>query len=346
VVAAVPGGAGHDGTGGRALVLGATGLLGSHVVQDLLDGDWRVVAVSRRSVAVNRRLYPPGRLDCVAADLADTDRMLGLVAGTDVCLHLVHATVPGESMVDLTNDLVETVVPTVHLLSRIPAGSLRRLVYVSSGGTVYGRARVVPTPEDHPTEPISAYGVAKLTLEKYVRLCAGRSGFSSAVLRPSNVYGPGQNVARMQGVVGVFLDRLLRDEPIRVWGAGGVVRDYLHATDAARAVRLAAEAVASDVWNAGSGVAWRLDAVIRLLERVTGRTARVRYAPARPFDVPVSVLDAARIRSALGWAPAVSLEEGVRRLYERWSPEPGHPTLAWRRAAPAPAWRRGAPAAT
>lgn len=319
---------------GQAVVLGGTGFIGSYLVQELLDRGWGVRVVARSAVPLDRRRYPPERLQYVEANLADTTRLASILAGADLVAHLAHATVPGESMADPAREITETVVPTVRLLAALRPGSVRRMLYISSGGTVYGRARVIPTPEDHPTHPVSAYGIAKLTLEKYVQLFGATGGGTTALVRPSNVYGLGQSGARMQGAIGIFLDRLLRGEPIHVWGDGSTVRDYLHVEDLSAALGLIATDTTSAIWNVGSGVGWSLRDVIALLEQVTGRQATVVYGPARGYDVPTSVLDSTRLNTALHWKPAISLEAGVRRLYTGVLCGQTQPPVAWRGAMP------------
>jgi UDP-glucose 4-epimerase len=318
----------------RAVVAGGTGFIGSHVVQALLADGWLVTIISRGSVPINRERYTTDQLNCVTADLSNTDLLLAEASNAELYIHLVHSTVPGDSMLNLSREIEDTVVPTVRLLSELSSTSIKRFVYVSSGGTVYGHTAAVPITEDHPTNPVSAYGVAKLALEKYVALCGQMQRFTTAIVRPSNVYGLGQKLDRMQGAVGIFMNRLLLDQPIQIWGDGSPVRDYLHVADLACAIALIAGDCTTGVWNVGTGVGTNLCELIWLLEAVTGQRARVVFGAARDYDVRMNVLDASRLRASLLWEPQVSLAQGVLQLFVATQVGASQGTVPWRQ----PAW--------
>jgi UDP-glucose 4-epimerase len=195
---------------------------------------------------------------------------------------------------------------------------------------VYGRTTDVPTTEDHPTDPRSAYGAAKLAIEKYIQICMSLANVSAAIVRPANVYGPGQRSDRPQGAIAVFLDRLLRNLPIEVFGDGKIVRDYIHVRDVASAVRLLADHEPSGTWNVGSGIGYALNELIALIERTTERHVTVQYGPARAYDVPHNVLDATRLTQAVGWQPTISLESGIRMQFESLIGKPPTHAVAWR----------------
>ena len=296
------------------MILGGSGFIGRHLVREMLDHGWSVTVASRHADIRSHAACLPGNLTCVRVDLAETDRMADLLESASVFVHLAHNTVPAESMADLTRDLNGSLLPTVRLLSRLPT-TCRRVIFVSSGGTVYGEPKWLPVTEDHPTNPTSAYGVAKLALEKYVQICSAMAGASAGILRPANVYGPGQRADRLQGAIGVFLDRMLRGEPIELWGDGQTVRDYVHVFDVARAIRLAAESDEADVWNVGTGTGSSLNTLLQLLEQTTGVEAQVVPMPERSYDVRSNVLDASRLEAATGWRPRITLNEGIRIQY-------------------------------
>jgi UDP-glucose 4-epimerase len=298
----------------RAVVLGGTGFIGAHLVQALVEEGWYVTLLSRRAVPLNVRTWHSGQVDYLVGDLADLALLDSALRGSDTCIHLVHGSVPGDLVVDHSAEILATLIPTVKLLSMLAARRIRHLVYVSSGGTVYGQAVSLPIAEDHPTHPISGYGVAKLAIEKYVELFAETRGLNAAILRPSNVYGPGQRLDRMQGAVGIFLSRILLGQPIQIWGDGSVIRDYLYVMDLVRAMLMVMADVAPGVWNVGTGVGTSIRDVVVLLEEATRLTAAIDYAPARRYDVSSNVLDASRLRCAFGWTPTVDLRQGIQRM--------------------------------
>ncbi|HEY0996789.1 MAG TPA: NAD-dependent epimerase/dehydratase family protein, partial [Gemmatimonadaceae bacterium] len=250
--------------------------------------------------------------ELAAGEIGDAGAVLRAIDGADAVIHLAHSTVPGSSMADPAGDVEANVAANVRWLARLREASPGLLLFVSSGGTVYGPARRSPLAEDHPTEPISPYGISKLALEKYVAMFAGMAGARHLVARPANVYGPGQRLDAGQGVVGVSVSRALRGEPIEIWGTGEVRRDYLYVRDAARALVALLDYDGPDtVFNVGSGEGRSVLDIVAALGEVLPAPPEVRFTPGRTIDVPDNVLDASRLRRATGWAPEVSFGEGL-----------------------------------
>jgi UDP-glucose 4-epimerase len=194
---------------------------------------------------------------------------------------------------------------------------VRKLVFVSSGGTVYGVPHSTPVAEDHPTDPLSSYGIHKLTVEKYLALAHRLHGLDYRIVRPANLYGPRQRLDIAQGAVAVFLDRALRDQPIQIWGDGSVVRDYVYVADAVDAMLKAASFEgAQRIFNLGSGKGASLNQLVAEIEQLLGRPVKVEHSEARVLDVPVNVLDASLAERLLGWRASTPLREGLRRTCE------------------------------
>jgi UDP-glucose 4-epimerase len=302
----------------RVVVLGGLGFMGSHLCRALL-ADGYAVRVFDRPDASRELVGDIGRdLEVVGGDVARAQDVIDAGADADVLVHLVHTTVPGSSMADPAYDIMSNVVTSVNWLRRLGETGVRRLIFVSSGGTVYGVPRTVPIGEDHPTDPISSYGITKLAIEKYVSTYASLLGLDYFIIRPSNVYGPGQRLHTGQGVIGVTADRALRGEPLELWGDGESLRDYLYVEDmTAAVVSLLRYGGAERVFNASSGEGHSVLDIIETLREQLGSPPEVVRKPARGFDVPANVLDSSRLRRATGWRPSVTLAEGVAR------------TLAW-----------------
>jgi len=203
------------------------------------------------------------------------------------------------------------------LLERARRERIKNIVFVSSGGTVYGRPVRIPIDEDHPTEPLVSYGVVKLAVEKYLGLYHHLHGLSYRVVRLSNPYGPRQRAGGAQGAATVFLARVHGGKPIEIWGDGGVIRDYVFVSDAVDGILAAHEhAGTSGTYNIGSGSGTSLKDLVAAIQEVTKRKIDVRYTPGRAFDVPANVLDITRAKKELGWSPRTTLHEGLRRTWE------------------------------
>jgi UDP-glucose 4-epimerase len=302
---------------GRSLVLGGGGFLGGHLVEALAadGGSVRVFDRVPRRVVPHAAAY--GTAEWLEGDFGNRADVAAAVSGCDVVFHLVATTLPKTSNEDPVHDLESNLLPTVRFLDVARELGVRRIVFASSGGTVYGIPHAVPIPETHPTQPICSYGIHKLAIERYLHLYHSLHGLEYCVLRLANPFGERQRADASQGAVAVFLDRALRNEEITVWGDGSVVRDYVYVGDVARAFVLAAQHDApAGTFNIGSGRGCTVLELLSAIERLLGRAVRRRHTPGRPFDVPVNVLDTARARNLLEWTPRVALEDGLRRMLE------------------------------
>ena len=258
-----------------------------------------------------------GNVEYVQGNLGDEKAVRQAVQGCQVVFHLACTTHPKTSNDDPVFDVQSNVIGTIQLLDACVAAGVRRVVFVSSGGTIYGIPRRVPIPEDHPTDPICSYGITKLTIEKYLHLYHALHGLDYAILRPANAYGEGQDYRRGQGAIAAFLAQTAIGQPIEIWGDGSIVRDYVHVDDIARALIIVSKAELDDrVFNVGSGVGVSLNELVYLIRGVTGRNIDICYAPSRLFDVPSVVLDVKRIQEQIHWKPRVVLEEGIQRMWK------------------------------
>jgi UDP-glucose 4-epimerase len=221
-------------------------------------------------------------------------------------------------MADPAYDVETNVVSSVRWLSSLGKTKVRKLIFISSGGTVYGLPRTNLIDEQHPTDPINSYGVTKLMIEKYVAIYAALNRVEHLILRPSNVYGEGQRLHIGQGVIGVLVDRALRREALEVWGSGKDLRDYLYIDDFVGAVMsLLDYSGPHRVFNVSSGHGHSVLEILEILQRQLEDMPAVIHTEARGFDVPVNVLDSTLLRQATGWQARTALEDGVRRVV-RW----------------------------
>lgn len=297
----------------RYAVLGAGGFLGSNLCRRLAQQGHYVRAFGRS------KTFPDALEGCewIAGDFADSARVSSAINDCEVVFHFVTATTPASANVDKVTDLNANAIHTLHLLEVCRVTEVRRMVFVSSGGTVYGIPNQVPTPETAATNPITAYGISKLAIEKYLGLYEYLYGLEYRVLRVANPYGPYQIARKNQGVISAFLHRALAGKSIEMWGDGSVVRDYVFIDDVVEALMLAASHEGSSrIFNIGSGEGRSLNDIVVAMERLLGKKIWVDYRPGRPVDVPVSVLDATLAYKELGWQAHTSLGEGLRNTLE------------------------------
>jgi len=295
--------------------MGGSGFIGTHTVLALARAGHQVRSFSRSGT----HLLPMpdalhSRIEVVQGDIQNAVDVERALAGCETCVHLVSDSVPHSSNLDPIGDIARNLVPSVRLAQTAVAQGLRRIVFVSSGGTVYGRPRQVPIDESHRTDPLCAYGISKLATEKYLALYGELHGLDSIVLRLANPFGEGQRIAASQGAVAVFMAKAIRRQPIEIWGDGSVVRDYLYVGDAVDAILRALDYRGRErLFNVGAGEGHSLNLVLDGIERTLGLKTQRRYLPGRPFDVPVSVLDIGLAERELGWSPATPFESALQR---------------------------------
>ena len=287
------------------------------MTDSLLAAGHRVRVLDRRPEAFRAPL--PG-VEYIHCDLQDSAQLYEAVSGMDAVIHLASTTVPATSNLDPVADVSGNLIATLRLLESMRAAGVRKMVYLSSGGTVYGVPKTDPVAEDHPLNPISSYGVVKVAVENYLFMERQLHGLDYVILRASNPYGPRQGHTGIQGLIGTHLWRLARQEPIEVWGDGSIVRDFIHVQDLAELCQLALVSEQSGTFNAGQGEGASVAQVVRQICATVAASGAGQvtpiYKPGRNFDVPRVVLDIARVRAALGWAPRRSLGEGIAETWD------------------------------
>jgi UDP-glucose 4-epimerase len=301
---------------GITLVLGGCGFLGSVITRRLVSKGGRVRVFDKEGVDTWRLHGVLSQIELQFGDFMNVGDLARALAGVDTVLHFIGTTIPQSSMNDIHFDIESNVLPTVRLLELMSVRKSQRLVYSSSGGTVYGVAQQQrPLVESDPTEPIAAYGISKLMIEKIIQLFAYNYGVPAVVLRIANPFGESQHPQRPQGAVGVFLHKALHGEAIHIWGDGSVVRDYIYEADVASAVEaVLAKPEVTGIFNVGTGIGSTLNQVLELIRAATGGPCQVSYDPSRSFDVPYNVLAIDKLREATGWQPEYSLSAGVQEL--------------------------------
>lgn len=296
----------------KCVVFGGGGFIGSAVVDRLLQDGHQVRIFERSRVIPYRHFLPTEPVEWVSGDMLSAHDVSDSIQGMDAVIHLVSFTLPKNSNEDILYDVQTNLTATLHLLNAMVSHRVGKIVFISSGGTVYGIPEYVPIDEKHPTNPIVSYGIVKLTIEKYLLMFQRLHGIHPVILRVSNPYGPRQRVETAQGAVTIFLHHALHDQTIQIWGDGLTVRDYLYVDDVARAFSRALDYQGNvNIFNISAGAGTTLNELLERIEQVTGKSLKKHYLPARPFDVPVNVLDNRLAQQHLGWQPLVGFSDGL-----------------------------------
>ncbi len=301
----------------RCCVLGGGGFIGINLARHLLTKGHEVRVFGRASV-----IAPPlPGVVTMVGDFADADAVREAVRDQDVVFHLVGAANPVMAENEKIVDIQENVVNSINLLECCREGMFGRLVFLSSGGTVYGVQPPVPINEDAPQWPICSYGVVKATIERYLHLYEHLHAVDYRIARLSNPFGEYQVARKGQGLVATLLRCAVRNEAIRIVGDGTTVRDYVYIQDAVDALcRIASHAGAERVFNIGTGIGYSVIDLIGMVEDVADTPIRREYLPPRPIDVPVNILDVSRATRHLAWHHRTPIDLALRH------------SLAWMRS--------------
>lgn len=295
-------------------VFGANGFLGRHLVQRLVDRNIHSRAIARRLdphfVEATREV-----VDWFEADLREPVSIAPTLQDVETVVQLISNSTPGLKNDAIVSDIEVNVVPQIAFLQLCVQLGVKRVIFLSSGGTVYGPGATVPTVEEHPTNPISSHGLTKLTVENYLRMYGHVNGLEYVVLRAANPFGPGQIFRRGQGLIPALLDRWRHSEPVRIYGTGESRRDYVYIDDMIDAIENAVALPGSprEIINIGSGETQSTLQVIQKISSALGESLPVEHVASRDTDVDTVCLSIERASRLLNWRPRVSFDEGVDR---------------------------------
>lgn len=297
----------------KTLVIGGAGFIGSHIIPLLLETGRSVTAVGRSKQSPFIQTH---NLNYVSGDFGNYAFICKLLDTHDEIIHLAYATVPNTSFENPLADLQQNLTPAVQLFAEA-AKRGRKLLLVSSGGTVYGEAEKSPILESHPKNPISPYGLTKLTLESYAYLYGVTHKLSFVVVRPANAYGAGQKPFMGQGFIATAIASAKEGKAVKIFGKVGTIRDYIEVSDlAAGIVDALLYGKPFEIYNIGSGTGLSNLEIIEKLKEPLGlhkANILVEYLPERLFDVKVNVLDSSKLTQDTGWMPKVSFDSGIEK---------------------------------
>ncbi len=296
----------------KILVTGGAGFIGSHVVDALLEAGHEVVIVDDLSTGRASNINPRARFyrmdirDPYLSEVFEQERF-------DIVNHHAAQMDVRKSVADPLFDADVNIRGSLNLLECARKSGVRKIVYISTGGAVYGEPEYLPCDEAHPVNPICPYGASKHTVEHYLYMYRVLYGLAYAVLRYPNVYGPRQDPNGEAGVVAIFIGQMLAGKQPTIFGSGEQERDFVYVGDCARANLLAMEDHVQGIFNIGSGRGTTINQIYALLSEITGYRRPPVYGPPRAGETFRIFLDATKARREMGWEPQVSLEEGLRQ---------------------------------
>ena len=318
----------------NCLILGGAGFIGSNLVDALVAIGHRVRVFDLPNVSIENLEHLADRIEVMHGDFNNERDICQALDDIDVIVHLVYTTLPSPSNDNPVYDVDTNVIASINLLQQAVRKGIKKVIFASSGGTIYGIPNSLPIPETHPTNPICSYGISKLAIEKYMALFHHLHGLKYTILRLANPYGERQRTDNVQGSVAVFLGKALSDQTITIWGDGSVARDFIYIGDVVDSfVRVIENDVKSNIYNIACGQAYTLKDILSITGQVTGRTLKVKFTASRKFDVPVNCLDISLAKKELDWKPQVTLEEGIGLFCSWLTNDSGYSNLYYPNAA-------------
>lgn len=296
----------------QILLLGGAGFLGQALARALLNNGYEVSRID------SRPMRPMGAQDHVfIGDLSNPDFTQPLLRSCDTLVHLASATTPSTSATSPFMEAEANIGPTLRLLELAQQTDIRHLIFISSGGTIYGNPVRLPAIESDSPTPHSYHAAGKVALESFLHAFRHLSGKVVTILRPSNLYGPEQPLRSGFGIIRTMLENVRTGQPMTIWGDGENVRDYLYIDDMVEACcKLIERGCDSETFNVGAGIGTSINRLHQIIEQLVGGSIPVQHLSARPLDVRAITLDSSKLIRATGWAPAVNLEEGIDRTWK------------------------------
>ena len=294
------------------LITGGAGFIGRHLAKALALEGWRVRIIGR-SPLENLKIGFDHSIEYYSGSFSDAELIHRVLPGVKLLVHLASTTTPAFAYGRSAYDVETNLIGTLNLLEEAARCNVDRVIFASSGGTVYGKLNKIPIPENSITLPISSHGIIKIAIENYIQMFGNERGFKYSILRLANPYGPGQRPDLTQGVISVMAGKILEDKPVMIMGDGKVIRDFIYIDDVISAFLsvINSELSLNEIFNVGSGIGFAINDLIPVIEYSTGKNAKIVYEASRRFDVPVSVLDITKFKSTFNWTPKTSLNTGM-----------------------------------
>lgn len=300
----------------NVLVTGGAGFIGSHLVDRLAQEGYKVVVVDNLSTGKVENL---NRNVLFYQQSIEDDEMMErifMLHKFDFVFHLAAQASVSISVKDPVKDAKVNILGSLVLLEKSVKYGVKKFIFSSTGGAIYGENAPVPTNEATVPCPISPYGIAKRSVEMYLDFYKKEKNLNYVSLRYGNVYGPRQDPNGEAGVVAIFSSRMIKNDEVFIFGDGEYVRDYVYVKDVVRANLLAMKENASGIYNIGTGIGTSVNELFKMLAQITGYKRQPTYAPHREGDIRRSILDASRANSELGWSPTTTLVEGLAATVE------------------------------
>ncbi len=300
----------------RYIIFGGAGFIGSHLAETLVEKDLEIILFDKKNASKRNVEHLLSGVEFIEGDFNNEMDLKESLNNIDYVVHLVSSTLPADSNLNPVYDIESNLLSSINLFEECAKQKVKKIIFISSGGTVYGNPVAIPIREDHPTNPTCSYGITKLAIEKYLYLYKTLRGTNFKILRFSNPFGERQNPLSGQGLIANFLYKIKNKSKIEVWGDGNIIRDYFYVKDAVRAVYLASKNESEEtIFNVGAGIGYSINQILDKFRSVLNLDFEVEYSQQRSFDVQANILDSTRALEVLDWRPETGFDEALRKTW-------------------------------
>lgn len=300
----------------RCIIFGGAGFIGSHIADDLLKNNLSVSVFDKLYASKQNVQHILRKIKFIEGDFNNKVDVSESLKGHDYAVHLVSSTLPADSNLNPVYDVESNLVSTLNFLEQCVQNKIKKVIFISSGGTVYGVPNYIPIDENHPTQPTCSYGIIKLSIEKYLSLYNELRGLKYTVLRFSNPFGERQNPHLPQGLITHLLYKIKLGHDIDIWGDGKVIRDYFYIKDGVSSVYKAMKYSGSiSLFNISSGKGHSINQILDKFKKELKLKFKVNYLAPRKFDVPVNILKNIRANKVLNWKPSTDFSTALKKTW-------------------------------
>ena len=298
------------------IIYGGAGFIGSHIAEDLLLRDLKITIFDKLNASKKNVTHILDKIDFIEGDFNNEVDINKSLKNKDYVVHLVSSTIPAGSNLNPYYDVESNLISSLHLFDGCVNNNVKKVIFISSGGTVYGNPIKLPIKEDHPTAPLSSYGIIKLSIEKYLSLYKNLKGLDYKILRFANPFGERQNPLLNQGLIAHLLYKIKHKQTIEIWGDGKAIRDYFYIKDGAKAIyRAILDNSDTNIYNISSGNGHSINHILDKFRRILKLKFKVKYLPSRKFDVKANILDNRLAAKQLKWTPETAFNEGLKNMW-------------------------------
>lgn len=300
----------------RCIIYGGAGFIGSHTTETLLDNNLEVTVFDKINSSKKNLTGVLDRIRFIEGDFNNPVDIKESIKNQDYVIHLVSSTLPADSNLNPQYDVKTNLVSSINLFEECIEQKIRKVIFISSGGTIYGNPVKLPIKEEHPTYPTSSYGIIKLTIEKYLSLYRSLKGLDYKILRFSNPFGERQNPYSGQGLISNLLNKIKNKQVLEIWGDGKIVRDYFYIKDGTKAVFLAIKDHSqTNLFNISSSKGYSINQILDRFRKVLRLKFKVKYTAGRKFDVNKNILDNSKAQKILKWKPETGFNQALMKTW-------------------------------